>query len=68
MSDRPVSTDPQLDMEDMVEGWAEQTGISEIDGQSNKHDSIDREKVIFIDGQAVVQSMTKLPVIKQYVT
>jgi len=61
MDNRPVSTDPQLDMEDMMEGMAEQTGLSEMDGQSNEHGSIDRDKVIIIDGQAVVQSMTKLP-------
>ena len=61
MDDRPVSTDLQLDMEDMTEGMAEQTGLSEMDRQSNEHGSIDRDKVIIIDGQAFVQSMTKLP-------
>jgi hypothetical protein len=31
-----------------------------MDGQSSKHGSVERDKVIIIDGQAVVQSMTKL--------
>ena len=61
MDDRPVSTDPQLDMDDRMEGMAEETHVSEMNGGSNEHGSIDRDKVIIIDGQAVVQSMTKLP-------
>jgi len=61
MDDRPVSTDPQLDMDDMMEGMAEETHLIEMNGESNEHGSIDRDKVIIIDGQAVVQSMTKLP-------
>jgi len=61
MDDRPVSTDPQLDMDDKMEGMAEETRLSEMNGESNEHGSIDRDKVITIDGQAVVQSMTKLP-------
>ena len=61
MDDRPVSTAPQLDMDDMMEGMAEETHLSEMNGESNEHGSIDRDKVIIIDGQAVVQSMTQLP-------
>jgi len=61
MDNRSVSTVLHLDMEDMTEGSAEQTGLSEMDGQSIEHASIDRDKVIIIDGQAVVQSMTKHP-------
>ena len=61
MDDQPVSTDPQLDMDDMMEGMAEETHLSEMNGESNEHGSIDRDKVIIIDGQAVVQSMTKHP-------
>ena len=60
MDDRPLSTDPQFDMEDRMEGTAKQTGLSDMDGQSSKHGSVERDKVIIIDGQAVVQSMTKL--------
>ena len=61
MDDRPVSTDLQLDMDDMMEGMADETHLSEMNGESNEHGSIDRDKTIIIDGQAVVQSMTKLP-------
>ena len=48
-------------MNDMMEGMAEETHLSEMNGESNEHGSIDRHKVIIIDRQAVVQSMTKLP-------
>ena len=58
---RPLSTGPQSDMDDMMQGMAEQTGPDEINGQLNEHGLINREKVIIIDGQAVVQGMTKLP-------
>ena len=61
MDNRPVSIDPQLDMDDMMEGLAEETHLSEMNGESNEPGSIDRDKVIITDGQAVVQSMTKLP-------
>jgi hypothetical protein len=40
MDDRPLSTDPQFDMEDMMEDTAKQTGLSEMDGQSSKHGSV----------------------------
>ena len=61
MDDRPVNNDPQLDMDDMMEGMAEETHLCEMNGEPNEHGSIDRDKVIIIDGQAVVQNMTKLP-------
>jgi hypothetical protein len=41
MDDRHLSIDPQFDMEDMMEGTTEQTGLSEMDGQSSKHGSIE---------------------------
>jgi hypothetical protein len=40
MDDRHLSIDPQFDMEDMMEGTTEQTGLSEMDGQSSKHGSV----------------------------
>ena len=52
MDDRPVNNDPQLDMDDMMEGMTEETHLSEMNGESNEHGSIDRDKVIIIDGQA----------------
>ena len=40
MDDRPLSSAPQFDMEDMMEDTAKQTGLSEMDGQSSKHGSV----------------------------
>ena len=45
----------------MTEGMAKQTDLIDTYGQSRDQALIIKDKVIITDGQAVVQSMTKLP-------
>ena len=51
MDDRPVSTDPQLDMDDMMEGMTEETHLSEMNehGQTNMARSTETKSSLLTD-------------------